>query len=338
MIESSKRPLVTFALFGYNQEKYIREAIEGAFAQDYSPLEIIFSDDCSTDRTFEIMQEMAAMYEGPHRVLARKTKVNKGFLQHIAEVVELAHGELLIMAAGDDVSKNNRTDVLVSAWLVSGAWGLCSRYDRIDAIGNVLESAVASEVLDGRGFRNFFYEEEGPVRIVHGCSSAYDIRVFHYLKLQSTDFILAEDGAMSVLLNLLGKEIVNLDDSLVLYRESYGSLTNYQSKSSISFEQIIEDEKRIEWFARAQANRCQLYLRMNKYLGAAQARKMKVEEVRNELKCETIRSEWRTITFSRRLAFAFENPKLTWVWPRLFGLNIFYIIKWLSRQFSGRAT
>jgi glycosyltransferase involved in cell wall biosynthesis len=54
------RSLVTFALFAYNQEKYIREAVEGALAQTYEPLEIILSDDCSSDRTFETMREMAA--------------------------------------------------------------------------------------------------------------------------------------------------------------------------------------------------------------------------------------------------------------------------------------
>ena len=56
------RPLVTFALFAYNQEKYIREAVEGAFSQTYEPLEIILSDDCSSGGTFEIMQEIAAEY------------------------------------------------------------------------------------------------------------------------------------------------------------------------------------------------------------------------------------------------------------------------------------
>ena len=32
-----ERPRVTFALFAYNQEKYIREAIVGAFSQTYEP-------------------------------------------------------------------------------------------------------------------------------------------------------------------------------------------------------------------------------------------------------------------------------------------------------------
>ena len=51
---ATDRPLVSFAQFAYNQEKYIREAIEGAFAQTYEPIEVILSEDYSTNRTFEI--------------------------------------------------------------------------------------------------------------------------------------------------------------------------------------------------------------------------------------------------------------------------------------------
>ncbi len=57
---NEERPLVSFVLLAYNQERYVEEAIAGAFAQDYSPLEIILSDDCSTDGTYAIMQRMAA--------------------------------------------------------------------------------------------------------------------------------------------------------------------------------------------------------------------------------------------------------------------------------------
>jgi len=51
---TNTKPLITFALFAYNQERFIREAVQGAFSQTYSPLEIIMSDDCSKDRTFDI--------------------------------------------------------------------------------------------------------------------------------------------------------------------------------------------------------------------------------------------------------------------------------------------
>ena len=43
MSDLPEYPLVTFALFAYNHEQYIREAVEGALAQDYPNLEIIIS-------------------------------------------------------------------------------------------------------------------------------------------------------------------------------------------------------------------------------------------------------------------------------------------------------
>jgi glycosyltransferase involved in cell wall biosynthesis len=36
-----ERPLITFALLAYNQERLIREAVEHAFSQTYSPIEKI---------------------------------------------------------------------------------------------------------------------------------------------------------------------------------------------------------------------------------------------------------------------------------------------------------
>jgi hypothetical protein len=50
------RPLVTFALFAYNREQYIREAVEGAFSKTYEPLEIMLSDDYASDCTFGAKQ------------------------------------------------------------------------------------------------------------------------------------------------------------------------------------------------------------------------------------------------------------------------------------------
>ena len=106
---TADHPLVTFALFAYNQENYIREALEGAFAQTYEPLEIILSDDCSSDRTFEIIQEMAATYAGPHLVSINQTKQNQGVAAHINEVSKLCRGDIVVVAAGDDISMPDRS-------------------------------------------------------------------------------------------------------------------------------------------------------------------------------------------------------------------------------------
>lgn len=111
--KTKENPLVTFAVFAYNQEKYIREAIEGAFAQSYEPLDIILSDDCSSDRTFEIMQEMAKAYNGPHEVRVRRSEVNKGLGDHINSVVKMVKTDWIVVAAGDDVSMPYRTQHLM---------------------------------------------------------------------------------------------------------------------------------------------------------------------------------------------------------------------------------
>ena len=120
-----ERPLVTFAVFAYNQEKYIQEAIEGAFSQTYSPLEIILSDDCSSDKTFEIMEEMAKSYNGPHKVVVRRGGVNLGTALHVSLVSKISRGELIFVAAGDDISEPSRCDVVVQRWLEEGKPSCC---------------------------------------------------------------------------------------------------------------------------------------------------------------------------------------------------------------------
>lgn len=132
--EVEDRPLVTFAVFAYNQEKYIREAVEGAFSQTYSPLEIILSDDCSSDRTFEFMEELAREYRGPHRVVVRQSSINRRLAGHINDVSAIANGDVVMMAAGDDISLPERTAehvALYTRWPETKA--VCSDYFSMSA-------------------------------------------------------------------------------------------------------------------------------------------------------------------------------------------------------------
>jgi glycosyltransferase involved in cell wall biosynthesis len=110
------RPLVTFAILAFNQEKYIRAAIQGAFSQTYSPLEIILSDDCSSDDTFKIMEHMTGSYRGAHLVRIRRSEINLGTALHLSAVAKISGGALIVVAAGDDISMPNRCDVLVQTW------------------------------------------------------------------------------------------------------------------------------------------------------------------------------------------------------------------------------
>jgi glycosyltransferase involved in cell wall biosynthesis len=98
---------------GYNQEKFIRDAIKSAFSQDHEGLEIILSDDCSTDGTYEIMQTQIRDYHGTHTIVLNKNPCNLGIVHHVNYLFELARSDLLIFFHGDDVSVPTRAKQVV---------------------------------------------------------------------------------------------------------------------------------------------------------------------------------------------------------------------------------
>jgi len=136
--------LVSFVVAAYNQEAFVREAIMGALSQAYSPLEVILSDDCSRDRTFEIIQELAATYKGPHVVRINRNETNLGIGAHFNRMMQLCNGKLVVLAAGDDISLPGRTETIVQAWNDSGrkATSLSSTYIAIDAGGRPLPGTM----------------------------------------------------------------------------------------------------------------------------------------------------------------------------------------------------
>lgn len=107
---------VTYILTCFNHAKYIKEALISAFEQSYKNIEFIISDDSSTDDSFDIIEEVSAGYSHLNIKLNRNN-VNMGIGLHMNSVINRASGELIIMAAGDDISELNRVKVLVSQWL-----------------------------------------------------------------------------------------------------------------------------------------------------------------------------------------------------------------------------
>jgi len=212
------RPLVTFALFAYNQEQFIAEAVQGAFSQTYSPLEIILSDDCSTDKTFEIMQVMAARYQGSHTIVLNHNKTNLGLIRHINRVMEMVKGELIVGAAGDDVSLPHRTERIYAEYIAS-RYQVCSLFSNaiwIDENGNSLGLLRRRPVSESQ-LSPYQYAARKDPALVHGCSHAWHRKVFDVFGPLSSD-VGAEDLVIPFRSALLGG-ICYLDAPLVLYRQ-----------------------------------------------------------------------------------------------------------------------
>lgn len=214
----AERPLVTLALFAYNQSQYVREAIAGAFSQDYSPLEIILSDDCSTDDTFEIMRHAAQEYRGLHKIKLNRNPRNLNIGGHVNVVNRLADGELVVAAAGDDISMPERVSRIVDTWLAGDkqAGVLHSNCRVITASGRiedyVLWSFEALESVESVASKNPH---------VIGSTEAWDRLLFDYFGDLRSDLV-HEDCALPFRSLLAGRPVVFIEQPLMFYRTGVG--------------------------------------------------------------------------------------------------------------------
>ncbi len=220
MHSSEERPLITFALFAYNQERFIAEAVQGALSQTYTPLEIILSDDCSSDRTFEIMQELASAYHGPNKVIVRRNERNLGLIGHINKVMEEVKGELIVAAAGDDISLPERTDRLFRAYIASDklALSLYSETERIDQFGHRLNQ---SDNLSLNSQCSLTYMANHQVSVV-GSAHAWHRKLFDIFGPMDEN-IVSEDVVLPFRAKLLGR-VLAVDEVLVLRRHHGGNI------------------------------------------------------------------------------------------------------------------
>lgn len=201
-----ERPLVTFALFAYNQEKYIREAIEGAFAQTYEPLEVILSDDCSSDRTFKIMKEMAASYAGPHTVKVRKSHENRGTLGHVLDVAQEARGTLLVVAAGDDCSEPMRVTMLWQTF----------QSTKVSAIYSAARSLSGDTLINEKLTGNCIFSG-ADIQFGLGATAAYCRSLFIGVPKPNL-VILHEDKFFASLIYFHQRSVAYIDEPLIKYR------------------------------------------------------------------------------------------------------------------------
>jgi glycosyltransferase involved in cell wall biosynthesis len=220
-ISISEPMLASFVVVAYNQEKYIREAVEGAFSQTYSPLEIILSDDCSTDSTFEIMQSMARDYSGPHRVLLNRNERNLGISEHVNKTFALARGEVWIGAAGDDISLPARSSITM-AYFSSDPQVMCV------TCGANLFGAKHGIVIPWALNRKLHILELCALNLgQQGSTAAYRNNVFTQFPRLSPN-CRAEDFALTFRACLIGKRIA-CPDILVLYRAHDSNIANTAS-------------------------------------------------------------------------------------------------------------
>lgn len=133
---SLQGPSVSVLFLAFNQAAFVEQAARSVLEQrGIAPLEILLSDDASTDATYDILRSLADQYRGPHHVRLRRSARNLGIGAHYNALIAESTGQLLITAAGDDVSAPNRAQRILQAWEASDR--------RADLIGSDLQDLNA---------------------------------------------------------------------------------------------------------------------------------------------------------------------------------------------------
>ena len=101
--------LVSIAMTTYNGEKYLKEQLDSIFNQSYKNLELIVCDDCSSDKTVEILKEYSDRFGLKYFI----NEKNLGYVKNFEKAISLCNGEYIALSDQDDIWLPEKIQVLV---------------------------------------------------------------------------------------------------------------------------------------------------------------------------------------------------------------------------------
>lgn len=227
-MDENKSPLVSIIVITYNSAKYVLETLESAKAQTYQNIELIISDDCSTDNTVEIcrnwLEENKQRFVRTELIISDK---NTGVAPNCNRGLHVAKGTWVKHIAGDDVLKLN-----------------CIK----EFINFVLENKDASFVVSaldvfGEGFNKEILFDEQFYKLSARKQLKEIIKILYYpggvigpnifirrtllLEIDGFDenYPMCEDYSLIIRVTRKGERILLINKSLVIYRKHESSLT-----------------------------------------------------------------------------------------------------------------
>lgn len=152
-MQENNQPLVTIGIPTYNRNSLLKRSLEAALNQDYKNIEVIVSDNASTDDT-----EKTCLYysQKDSRCKYIRQKINIGVTANFIEVLKNASGELFMWLGDDDWIDVNYISVCVHELCADSSMALVSgipkyyRNGQFDFVGkpfNLSYSCAWSRVI-----------------------------------------------------------------------------------------------------------------------------------------------------------------------------------------------
>lgn len=222
--KTMKKPLVSICCITYNQELYLRDALDGFIMQKTDfPFEIVISDDCSSDGTREIIADYKKNY--PNLIVDVSPEKNRGVIENWKYVHIQAKGELIAFCEGDDYWTNPlKLQKQVEYMLSNPDCGLCItdfRYQNDLDKKHISEPAFAS----GSTFKpTSFIEHLKNAGYIGPMTWMYRRELFvNNIK----DYVGITDGTLALALDMFwGAEVAYIPEVTAVYRIHSGSAAN----------------------------------------------------------------------------------------------------------------
>ena len=126
-------PLVSIIMPSYNAERYIAQSIESVIAQTYDNWELLITDDCSSDKTVDIVREYC---EKDKRIDLLDPRKHHGIAVTRNLSIERAKGRFVAFLDSDDIWKSDKLEKQIGYMLDNDVAFTYSSYEIIDNQGN----------------------------------------------------------------------------------------------------------------------------------------------------------------------------------------------------------
>lgn len=144
-----KDSLVTIITPVYNSERFIKKTIESVSKQTYKNWELILIDDCSTDNSSEIIQDLS---KDDNRIRYIRLEKNSGAAVARNTGLEKAQGRYIAFLDSDDLWEPNKLEKQLQFMMNNDIGFSFTAYKLIDEKGNSLNKIVnVPEQIDYNG-------------------------------------------------------------------------------------------------------------------------------------------------------------------------------------------
>jgi len=223
-------------VISYNQEDLISQCIDSLLGQSEMPYEIIIADDCSTDRTFEILTEYAEKY--PNLIKPYQNEVNLGIFANINSLFDKPSGDMIHLVAGDDMLHFDMLRRLTKFIIEKGL--KCQ--DPFMIVTDVLKVSGKEEII----YNNFKHRHKSFIKSdlrteVHFWDNGYSKGLIRTMPKFRTDLGNHADTFQHIGRNSVCDAIYFVDAVGYIYRENVGVTVqaNYQ-KQIVSYLKVLE--------------------------------------------------------------------------------------------------